>query len=209
MLSILTEFLNVIGILLDWGSKILVPESMSSINFIHVAIWTPATISLLNGARAMIFRMLPEEQVFSPTMSASRADRETLAFLSSNPGTIQRHIRQNTSMSVGDVEGSVRRLQEKGLVRRRWFSPQFELTAEGKKSAAKIQREEERAELAAQKAAARAVAAAERAELRAEAAAERAELRAERAEARRVAREEAKAAAGPPRTRSRRKVATV
>ena len=199
MTDIMLVLLSIIGIMFDWIKIIMVPPSMSSITIVHAAIWTPVTIGLVKTTGALINRMRPK-QVFSTSVGVKRADSETLAFLASNPGTIQRHIRQNTSMGVGDVEAAVRRLKHKGLIRRRWFSAKFDLTTEGKKAADKAQRDmeaEERAEAAAQRAAAQAVAAQERAqqveEAKAQKAAQLATERAQKAQERAQQAEEAKA----------------
>jgi hypothetical protein len=56
MAALVGEFVAVITTLYTFVSTNLIPADVASVNIIHVAIWTPVTIGLINGVVAMIKR---------------------------------------------------------------------------------------------------------------------------------------------------------
>lgn len=236
MNNLFAEFLLIIGQMWTWAMVVLVPSSMSTINIIHVAIWTPVTLGLATMTGTAIRSTMPKQvYTFKTTTGKKRARREVLLFLDQNPSSIQRHIRQNTSLGIGDVEEALKQLRKEGKIRHRWGGA-IELTETGQEAANKGKheiKEEERAQRAAQRvteraisahiqeeakaqrAAERAVEQAQREEAKAQQAAQRAAEKAAAVEVARQAREEVKAqraagkAARPPRPRTPRAVPIV
>ena len=236
MNNLFAEFLLIIGQMWTWAMVVLVPSSMSTINIIHVAIWTPVTLGLATMTGTAIRSTMPKQvYTFKITTGKKRARREVLLFLDQNPCSMQRHIRQNTSLGIGDVEEALKQLRKEGKIHRRWGGA-IELTETGQEAANKGKheiKEEERAQRAAQRvteraisahiqeeakaqrAAERAVEQAQREEVKAQQVAQRAAEKAAAVEVARQAREEIKAqraagkAARPPRPRTPRAVPTI
>ncbi len=185
MNNLFAEFLLIIGQMWTWAMVVLVPSSMSTINIIHVAIWTPVTLGLATMTGTAIRSTMPKQvYTFKITTGKKRARREVLLFLDQNPCSMQRHIRQNTSLGIGDVEEALKQLRKEGKIHRRWGGA-IELTETGQEAANKGKheiKEEERAQRAAQRVTERAISAHIQEEAKAQRAAERAVEQAQREE---------------------------